>query len=498
MTNAVAARPRRRLFYGWYIAYGGALSNFVTIGIAVFGFSVFIGPVRDEMGWSIAAIAFGFSLGSLEQGLMAPISGFLLDRLGPRKMAIAGAIVLSGGLLLFSQARTLEVYYLASLLMATGNSIGSLMAFSAAVMNWFDRKRGRAMGILNSGNGAGYFVVPVIALFVSTFGWRETLMIASAIVFTLGVPLALLLRSRPQPYGWVPDGEPTESRTGAPLPTPTLTGFTVGQGLRTPAFYLLALANASGTFAIVAWLVHQVPHLEHAGFSTASAALIVGFYGACQVGLRLVAGWVADALGRRRFYAIGFVLQGIGMLLFVQLEPGRLWLIPLYYATFGLGHAAWLVVQMTLVADYFGTLRFATLRGLAGMFQSPVSIIAPVLAGLIFDRTGTYDVVFTFYAVIAGTGAVWVMLVRRPMWNDIEAAMAPAPAAAPSPAMVAAPALAARAPTPAAAPVLDGAPTPAAAPCSTARRERRRRRRRLDSRTPACQIPAHSSGGSDG
>ena len=462
MTNAAAARPRQRFFYGWYIAYGGALSNFVTIGIAVFGFGVFIGPMRDELGWSIAAISLGFSLGSLEQGLVAPISGFMLDKLGPRKMAVAGVIVLSGGLVLFSQARSLEVYYLASLLMATGNSIGSLMAFSAAVMNWFDRKRARAMGVLNAGNGAGYFVVPVVALFVSWFGWRETLLIAAAIVFTLGVPLALLLRNRPQPYGYLPDGEAPEEPSGAPIAMPTLTGFTVGGGLRIPAFYLLALANACGTFAIVAWVVLQVPHLEHAGFSTGSAALVVAFYGAFQVLLRIFAGWIADALGRRRVYALGFLLQGIGMLMFVQLEPGRLWLIPFYYAAFGFGHAAWLVVQMTLIADYFGTLRFATLRGLASSFQTPVTIVAPVLAGFVFDQTGTYQGIFTIYAFVAASGAIFVMLVRRPSWNEIEAARALGPAAVPAsptaPAPAAVAALAAAASTPSAPSSLDGAP----------------------------------------
>lgn len=462
MTNAAPAQPRRGLFYGWYIAYGGAVSNFVTIGIAAFSLTVFIGPLREEMGWTAAAITFGFSLGTLEQGLLAPFTGFLIDRLGPRKMAATGVVILSLGLLLFSQARSLEVYYLASLLMATGNSIGSLMAFSAAVMNWFERKRARAMGVLNAGNGAGYFVVPIVALFVGWFGWRETLMISAAVVFTVGVPLALLLRDRPQPYGYLPDGEAPEERTGAPIAVPTLTGFSVGAGLRIPAFYLLALANACGTFAIVAWVVLQVPHLEENGFSTGFAALIVAFYGAFQVGMRIVAGWIADTLGRRRVYALGFLLLGIGMLMFVQLEPGRLWLIPFYYGAFGLGHAAWLVVQMTLIGDYFGTLRFATLRGLASMFQTPVTMIAPVLAGFIFDRTGTYDVIFTVYAGIAACGAIFVLLVRRPMWNELQAQRAPAPPPRPVPAMPApAAAMPVRPPVPVAPPSMDGAPIPA-------------------------------------
>ena len=430
--------PRPRLFYGWHIAGGGAVSNFITIGIAVFGFGVFIAPMREEMGWSLTAIAFGFSLGSLEQGLLAPLTGVLLDRFGPRKMAIAGVLILSAGLLLFSQARSLEVYYLASLLMATGNSVGSLMAFSAALVNWFDRKRGSAMGLLNAGNGAGYFVVPVVALFVSTFGWRETLVIASIVVLVLGAPLALLLRDRPQRYGMLPDGEAAPSHDEERPAVVHGGGLSVREGLSTPAFYLIALGTASGTFAVVAWLVHQVPHLEHAGFSTGGAALIIAVYGAFQVGLRVVAGWIGDALGRRRVYALALVLQGIGLLIFVHIEPGRLWLLPFYYVTFGLGHATWVVVQMTLIADYFGTRRFATLRGLSGSFQSPVTIVGPVLAGFVFDQTGTYSVIFTVYALVAASGAIWVMLVRRPLWTEVEAGRpaGPQPPAHPASALV--------------------------------------------------------------
>ena len=102
---------RGRLFYGWYIALAGAFTSFLTFGVVGFGFGVFIEPIHEETGWSLAAISVGFSLRSFEHGLLAPVTGALVDRLGARRMAITGVLIVGVGLLLFSQARVLWVYY---------------------------------------------------------------------------------------------------------------------------------------------------------------------------------------------------------------------------------------------------------------------------------------------------------------------------------------------------------------------------------------------------
>jgi sugar phosphate permease len=136
-------RARRGLFYGWWVTLGGAASNFLVIGIVAFGFGVFVQPLRDEMGWSVAAISAGVSLRSAEQGLLAPLTGMLVDRVGPRRMAIGGMIMLVVGLVLFSQARSLTAFYVSSLVIALGQSTASFTPFSVAVVAWFRRMRGR-------------------------------------------------------------------------------------------------------------------------------------------------------------------------------------------------------------------------------------------------------------------------------------------------------------------------------------------------------------------
>jgi len=416
-TSVKGVRPRA-LFWGWYVALGGAASNFLVIGVATFGFGVFVTPMREELGWSVAAISAGVSLRSFEQGLLAPVTGLLVDRLGPRRMALFGLLTLVTGLLLFSQARSLPMFYSASLVIALGQSLASFPPFSARLMAWFVRKRGRAMGVLNTGNGAGYLAAPLLALLLGVLGWRSTLLIAAVVILAIGLPLTALLRDLPEDRGLLPDGERLVEGA-APARRAAQSGMTARDALRTPAFYLLVLANAS-TGSIGAWIVLQVPHFENVGFSLETAALLSGLYGVVQLGLRVSIGWLGDVFGRRRMYIFSFVLQGIGMVCFAQLTADRLWLLPLYYLTFTVGQAGWVVLGQTMVADYFGVARFATLRGFASTLQTPVGVALPVLAGVTFDRTGSYATIFTIYGVLAATGAIWVLLIRRPLWATLE------------------------------------------------------------------------------
>ncbi len=413
---------RGRIFYGWYIALAGAFTSFFTFGVVGFGFGVFIEPIREETGWSLAAISVGFSLRSFEHGLLAPITGALVDRLGARRMAIAGVLIVGVGLLLFSQARVLWVYYLASLVVGSGESLGSSTAYSASLMRWFDRKRGQALGLLASARGAGYFMVPALAVLIGALGWRSTLVIAALVIVSVVLPLSFVLRNRPEPYGYRPDGAAAPATPAASTASAADSlgdGMTVAEALRTPAFYLLGAATAIGGATQISWIVHQVPHLQNVGFTLQGAALITGAYGLFQVPLRFICGWFGDIIGRRRLYVIAYLLQALGMLIFAWLSPDRMWLLPAYFLTFPFAHAAWVAMFMTLIADYFGTRYFATIRGLTSTMMMPLGFATPIIAGWSFDELGSYRLVFTVYALITLSGAVLLLLIRRPTWAQL-------------------------------------------------------------------------------
>lgn len=288
-------------------------------------------------------------------------------------------------------------------------------------MNWFELRRGRAMGLLNTGNGLAYVTVGFTTYLVSVLGWRETVLLSALAVFVVGMPLAFTLRTSPEPYGHHPDGEKKPVGEDGVTPIPSAgerSGLTIKEAARPPAFHLLSIAQAVNSLGMTTWLVLTVPHLTNAGFSAAATGSIVALYGVVQVVLRLMVGWLGDRIGRRTMFMYSFMLLGIGLCAFALLTPERWWLLPPYYLAFGGGHASQTVVGQTMVADYFGTKRYATICGVSQIMMMPAGLVAPVLAGWIFDRTGDYSVIMLLYGGIAMTGTIWVFLIRRPLWHD--------------------------------------------------------------------------------
>ena len=415
----------RQVFYGWYIATAGAGTNFIVLGITFFGFGVFLEEFRLTSGWSVTAIALGYSIQMLQQGLLAPVTGHILDRVGPRKMAVAGVTIISLSLLLFSQATILPIYYAACMVMALGQGMGGPNAFSLAVMRWFVRKRGRAMSIVTTGNGLGYFSTMILAAMIAGFGFHETFVVLAVVIFVVGIPLALVIRDRPENFGLLPDGEiqggDSQSAAAQAGRSRATGGLEVGEAVRTPAFYLLVLAMAAGAAAQIVWIVFQVPHLRSAGFSLGFVGIQAAAYGMAAIPLRWAVGWLGDTFGRKKMYMLAVSLEGIGLCFFAFVSPDRWWLFIPFYLTFGIGHAGWLVMSQSLPADFFGSKHFAAIRGLIISLQIPVSMVVPLFMGFVFDTRGNYQLAYLVIACITVSGALCLGLSRRPLWIQMTA-----------------------------------------------------------------------------
>ena len=411
---------KSRVFYGWYIAAAGAGTNCVVLGITQFGFGVFIEAFRVTFGWSVTAIALGYSIRTLEQGLFAPVTGYIADRVGPRRMAMAGIVVISLSLVLFSQATTLPLYYLASVIMAMGQSIGGANAFTLAIMRWFVKRRGNAMSVITTGNGFGYFATLALAALLAALGLHDTFLVLAAIVFCIGFPLALVIRDRPEDLGLLPDGVAASdagARSGvgnAAKAAPAVVADSgVREAIRSPRFYILVMAMAAGAAAQLVWIVFQVPHLVAQGFSITFIGTQAAIYGMIAIPLRWGVGWLGDTFGRARVYMIAVCLEGVGLCFLAFVTPDKWWLFIPFYLTFGLGHCGWLVLNNTLTADFFGSRNFATIRGLVNTFSIPVSIVLPLVMGYVFDTQGNYQMAYLGVAGFVVVGALSLMFVRR-------------------------------------------------------------------------------------
>lgn len=406
-----------RIFYGWYIVGAGAFSNFLNTGIFQVGLSAFIKDVQASQGWSLSAISLGFSLKQFEQGLLGPLSGYLIDRIGPRIMACFGVLIMTVGLLIFARMDSLLDFYIAATVIAIGQGMGAQHAYPAAAVHWFFRKRGRAVSILSMGNAWGYTGVLGITLLLVLFGWRGAATFSALIFCGISLPLAFVIRHKPQQYGYMPDGDtfsPKSDTSPFESSTEFADSFSVKEAMRSLSFWLVLLCNALYSFTTSVNHVHQIPQLRSQGFSPQGAAYVVGIYGAIQAIARLCSGWIGDKIGRHRVYLVSFVFLGAGWFTFAYVSPEKIWTIPLYYLTYGMGHAAYVVSGQAVVADFFGPRRYATIRGVMSSISVLGGVMGPVFAGYMFDVQGDYRIAFLILGPIIAVGAPAILMAGKP------------------------------------------------------------------------------------
>jgi sugar phosphate permease len=200
-------KKHTKIFYGWYIVGACMLIMLYTSGIVHYGFTAVFEPIADEFGWSYAQISLAASLRGLEVALLAPVLGLLVDHWGPRRLVFGGSIVVCMGFLILSRVSSLAMFYGAFALLAIGMSALSQTVLMTAVANWFRRKAGIAIGIVASGFGLGGLMVPVLTMLIDVLQWRMAMVTAGLGMLVIVLPLSLIVRHKPEHYGYQPDGD---------------------------------------------------------------------------------------------------------------------------------------------------------------------------------------------------------------------------------------------------------------------------------------------------
>ena len=157
------------IFYGWWIVLACFLIAFYVGGALFYGFTAFFEPIVEEFGWSYTQVSIAFSLRGLEMGMLAPITGFLVDRFGSRKLIFSGALIIGFALILLSLTNSLVMFYCAFFLLALGTSGSASTVLMTAVAHWFRRNVGKAMGLVVCGFGAGGILIPLIVWLIDLY-----------------------------------------------------------------------------------------------------------------------------------------------------------------------------------------------------------------------------------------------------------------------------------------------------------------------------------------
>jgi len=163
----------KKTFYGWWIVFACFLIAFYVGGTIIYGFTAFFEPIAEETGWSYTQISIAASLRGLEMGVFAPITGFFVDRFGPRRLIFCGTLVIGFGLLLLSQVNSLTMFYGAFGLLALGVSACAGTVLMTAVANWFEKNIGKALGIMTCGFGASGMIILFIVNLINLFPFNK-------------------------------------------------------------------------------------------------------------------------------------------------------------------------------------------------------------------------------------------------------------------------------------------------------------------------------------
>src|SRR6267378_3014914 len=226
--------PRGPLFYGWWIVAAGFGIEFLIGALMFHAYGAYAVLLREEFGWSKTILSAAFAMSRAESGILGPVQGWLTDRFGPRALIRVGMTIFGVGFLLFSRIDGPVVFFLTFFMMALGSSLGGYLPVSVAIVTWFRRRRALALSISGMGMSTGGLLAPVVALSLTRFGWRWTAVASGLLVLAIGVPLAQIVRHRPEAYGLRPDGDALVD--GAATAARPDVRFTARQALATRAF----------------------------------------------------------------------------------------------------------------------------------------------------------------------------------------------------------------------------------------------------------------------
>lgn len=415
-TAEQTARRTRRRYYGWFIVAAGLGMQALQAMLLNSAFGAYFVLLQADFGWSRTVFSGAFSLQQVESGLLGPFQGWLIDRFGPRAVMRVGVVLFGVGFMLLSRIDSIATFYLAFVLTAVGASLSGFLSITTTLVHWFVRRRATAMGIVSSGQSVGGLLVPLVAWSLTAHGWRTTAFASGVVILVMGLVLTQVMRHKPEQYGYFPDGDdPDDPRSATARGATGRQGadFTAAEALRTPAFWLVSFGHASALLVVSAVMVHLVPYLkESLGYSVTQGAAIVALLTVVSLVGQVSGGFLGDRISKRLIVIVCMIGHLVALLLLAYATA--LWMVVLFAILQG---AAWGFrgpLMQAIRADYFGRKAFGTILGFSALIWMLGMIGGPMVAGILADRSGSYQGAFTVLALMAGVGTIFWLLARPP------------------------------------------------------------------------------------
>ena len=405
-----------RIFHGWWMVAWGMVILIVSSGIGFYAHGVLLDPLCELHGWSKGVVSSAITLYFLSSGVTGVMVGRQVDRFGPKPVLVAASALIGLGFWLLSGIDRLWQLYIVYFIMALGWSGSSLVPVNTLIANWFILRRGLAMSVTMTGLSlGGIIVVPIATYLISVIGLNATLPALGVSFWVVIIPVAVLfIKARPADLGLEPDGLPRCRRDSSrPRPVSRMADqkkiWTRRQAAGTAAFWAIVVSFLLALGGQITYLVHQMSFLSQY-LGSAGAATAVSITAGASIGGRLLLGAIVDRLDKRLAAGVCFMIQGVAVLALALSQHTAV----LYLSTFafGLTMGNILVMQSLLIGECFGMYSFGTISGIAGLFIMSGAAFGPVIAGLIYDATNSYETAFIIFAIASALAAATVQFAR--------------------------------------------------------------------------------------
>jgi sugar phosphate permease len=408
-----------RFYYGWIVVAATALTLLVSAGVRSAP-GVFLDTLHTDMGWSLAAISFAVSIGLLLFGLVGPLTGWLMNRFGPRRVMLGGILLISASMAASARMTALwQLNLFWGALSGLGTGIAGSVLGAAVASRWFVARRGLVIGIFGAATSAGQLLfVTLLAWLESAIGWRGSVMTLAGVAALLLAPILLLMRDDPADLGLRPYGgaalEPSAVARQA-------SGGVMRRALRVPEFWLLAgsffICGATSNGLIG---THLIAHAHDHGIAKSTAAGMLALMGTMNFIGTITSGWLTDRYNPRMLLACYYGFRGLSLL--VLPFGTNLGGLTVFAILFGLDYIATVPPTTALVADIFGRKNVGVVFGWVFCAHQIGAALMAWLGGLTRELTGDYGMAFIAAAALAMTAALLSLRIgRAPATQQVEA-----------------------------------------------------------------------------
>lgn len=382
-----------------YIMITAFLALFAIVGFGFYGLPFFFDFIMEERGWSRTVITSGNAVGKL---IVAPVFGFfagwLIDRYGPRQLMMTGALMLAIALIGISYSNSLELFYLFYVFNALGYVFGGPLPCQVLISRWFNKSRGKAMGIAYLGIGAGGALAPVLAARLEHwYDWHVALAMLGVIGFLMVFVFSYFIKDKKEKPSAV-----TEQK---------VEGGSMRNILKSRNFYLLAIGSMCSIGVVGGIGQHIKLYLSDLNFSQKEAAHVMSFVLLSSLVGRVMMGWLADIMNRKYVMLLIYliVMASIPLLLVPEFS-GRIYIFAII---FGIGLGGDYMIIPLMAGDLFGLKALGRTMGIILVADGVAEALFPVLLGALYSKNVGYTVGFSVLIGVALLGAIFISFLPK-------------------------------------------------------------------------------------